>query len=371
MIAYLLEKEFKQIFRNSFLPKLLIMFPIVAILVFPWAANQEIEDIRVCMVDHDRSSLSGRLTEKIAASNYFILESIAPSYEEAMQQIEAGDVDIILEIEAGFERKFFRNETAQAGIASNAVNGMKGSLAASYMQGLVQDYKLELQAGYMPATTLPASLPQLTVLSQNRYNPYLDYKVYMVPAIMVLLITLLCGFLPSLNIVGEKESGSIEQINVTPINKFVFILSKLIPYWIIGFSVLTVGMIVAALVYGLMPAGNLLTIYFFATVYILAVSGIGIIISNHSSTMQQAMFVMFFFLIIMILTSGLFTPVSGMPAWAKLITDFNPLRYYIEVMRMVYLKGSSIAQLSSQLFALLGFALAFNAWAVLSYRKSQ
>jgi ABC-2 type transport system permease protein len=192
----------------------------------------------------------------------------------------------------------------------------------------------------------------------------------MVPALMVMLLTMLAGFLPALNIVSEKEVGTIEQMNVTPVNKFTFILAKLIPYWIIGFIVLTICFILAALVYGLFPAGSLLTIGLFAGIYTLVVSGLGLIISNHSNTMQQAMFVMFFFIMVLILMSGLFTPINSMPPWAKAITLFNPLRYFIEVMRMVFLKGSVLADLIPQMLALVGFAIFFNTWAVISYRKT-
>jgi ABC-2 type transport system permease protein len=187
---------------------------------------------------------------------------------------------------------------------------------------------------------------------------------------MVMLLTMLCGFLPALNIVGEKEAGTMEQMNVTPITRFTFIFSKLLPYWIIGFIVVTIGFGLAWLVYGLVPAGSLGTIYLFAAIYILAVSGLGLVISNYSETMQQAMFVMYFFMMVLIMLSGLFTPVKSMPGWAQDITIFNPLKYFMQVMRMVYLKGSGITELTTQMLALLGFALFFNTWAVLNYRKT-
>jgi ABC-2 type transport system permease protein len=204
-----------------------------------------------------------------------------------------------------------------------------------------------------------------------KFNPHLDYKVFMVPALMVMLLTLLTGFLPALNIVGEKEIGTIEQINVTPVKKLMFIFSKLIPYWLIGFVVLSLCILIARLVYGLIPMGSLLTIYFFASIYILVVSGMGLVISNYSNTMQQAMFVVFFFMMIFILMSGLFTPISSMPDWAQKITILNPLKYFIQVMRLVYLKGSAFVELIPQFFALCYFAVGFNAWAVLSYKKSK
>jgi ABC-2 type transport system permease protein len=185
-----------------------------------------------------------------------------------------------------------------------------------------------------------------------------------------MILTMLCGFLPALNIVGEKEAGTMEQLNVTPISKFLFIFSKLLPYWIIGFIVLSIAFGIAWIVYGLVPAGHIILLYGFAAIYILAVSGLGLVISNYSETMQQAMFVMYFFMMILIIMSGLFTPINSMPQWAQHLTLFNPLRYFMEVMRMVYLKGSGPAELGTQLLTLCGFALFFNTWAVLSYKKN-
>ena len=182
----------------------------------------------------------------------------------------------------------------------------------------------------------------------------------MIPALMGMLLTLICGFLPALNVVSEKEVGTIEQINVTPVPKFTFILAKLLPYWITGFIVLTLCFLLAWLLYGITPVGHFIVIYFF-----------GLVISNYSATMQQSMFVMFFFMLILMLMSGLFTPVSSMPEWAQVITYFNPLKYFMEGMRMVYLKGSGLLELLPEIGVLLLFALGFNTWAVISYRKNQ
>ena len=192
----------------------------------------------------------------------------------------------------------------------------------------------------------------------------------MVPALLIILLTLICGFLPALNIVGEKETGTIEQLNVTPLGKSVFILGKLVPYWLVGLVVLTIGMALAALLYGIVPVGSFGLIYFFACVFILTISGFGLIISNYSATMQQAMFVMFFFLMVFILMSGLFTPVRSMPQWAQWIAAFNPLTYFIQVMRMLFLKGCSLSDLWPQLGKMLCFMVVFAVAAVWSYRKT-
>ena len=212
--------------------------------------------------------------------------------------------------------------------------------------------------------------PVINIDTQGRFNPYLDYKVFMVPALMAQLLMMLCGFLPALHSVSEKEFGTIEQINVTPVSKFTFILAKLIPYWIAGILILTIGIILAWLVYGLVPAGHLWLLYFFALLFIIVISGMGLVVSNYSQTMQQAMFVMFFFVIIIMLMSGLFTPINSMPEWAQTITIANPLKYFIQVTRMVYLKGSGFSDLIMQFIALFLMAIALNGWAVFSYKKN-
>ncbi len=369
MLRFLIEKEFKQIRRNSFVPRILVAMPLAMMLVFPWAANQEIRNVKLSVVDNDHSTVSQRLVEKATASDYFRLTDVYSTFREAMHSVESGDADIILEIAPNLERNMVNGEPGRVMIAANAVNGTKGTLGTSYLSSILGDYSAELRQETGMSPIIP-QIPSFSIAPQYKFNPRLDYKVFMVPALMVMLLTMLCGFLPALNIVGEKEAGTIEQMNVTPVRRLDFVLAKLIPYWIIGFVVLGLCMVLAALVYGIYPVGNLLTILLFAGIYLLVVSGVGLVISNYSDTMQQAMFVMFFFMMILLLMSGLFTPVASMPRWAQVIAAINPLKYFIEVMRLVYLKGSGFGQLITQLFALCGFAVVFNAWAVASYRKS-
>ncbi|MCD7898336.1 MAG: ABC transporter permease [Bacteroides sp.] len=369
MLKFLLEKEFKQIFRNPFLPKLIFIFPVMMLLIMPWAANQEIKNIQLSIVDNDHSSWSERLVQKVMASGYFIVVDFSGSNEEALKSIESGKADIILEIRPEFEKELIKTGITNVMISANAVNGTKAGLGSAYLAAIMNDFADDIttEGGLH---TSKGNTPIIQIIPHNKYNTHLDYKVFMVPALVVMLLTMIAGFLPALNIVGEKEAGTIEQMNVTPVKRIQFILGKLIPYWIIGFVVLSICFMLAALIYGLYPVGNLLTVYLYASVYILVVSGLGLVISNYSDTMQQAMFVMFFFMLILILLSGLFTPVSSMPDWAQLISRINPLSYFIQVMRSIYLKGSGIMELLPQLFALGGFALFFNIWAIFSYKKS-
>jgi len=374
MLKFLIEKEFKQLLRNSFLPRLIIGYPCMVMIIMPWAANMEIKNISVNVVDNDHSVVSQRLIHKIDASSYFRLNNLSPTYNSALRDIESGDADVILEIPRHFEKKLENGEASHVLLAANAVNGNKGGLASSYMTATLADYNAQLHAENPSSGIVQEAAssvqPSVSVSEKNLYNPHLNYKLFMVPALMVMLVTVICGFLPALNIVSEKEVGTIEQMNVTPVGKFKFILAKLIPFWVVGFVVLTLSFGFAWLIYGILPVGSLGIIYLLSALFVLVMSGFGLVISNHSATMQQAMFVMFFFIIILLLMSGLFTPVMSMPQWAQIITILNPLKYFVDIMRMVYLKGSGLTDLSLQIGALLAFATLFNFWAVKSYRKS-
>jgi ABC-2 type transport system permease protein len=367
MLKFLIEKELKQLRRNAFVPRIVMVMPLAMMFVFPWAANQQIRNVRLAVVDGDHSTTSARLIEKVASSGYFRLTDAPATYPLALEEIEAGRADIVLEIARGFERNIIRGGGEGPGImiAANAVNGMKAGLGSSYLSSIIADFG----AGMAAEAGATTAVPTIGIAPRYRFNPHLDYKVFMIPGLVVMLLTMLCGFLPALNVVSEKEAGTIEQINVSPVRRLDFVFGKLIPNWAIGLLVLAFCMVVAMLVYGLRPAGGVATVFLFAGVYVVVVSAMGLVVSNHSSTMQQAMFVMFFFVMIFLLMSGLFTPVRSMPGWAQAIAALNPLKYFIEVMRMIYLKGSGLGELLPQFGALCGFAVVFGGWAVVSYKK--
>jgi ABC-2 type transport system permease protein len=357
ILRYLLEKEFKQIRRDRFLPKIIFLIPTMQLLILPFAANFEMHNINLSIVDHDHSSYSHRLVDKTLSSGYFRLTSTPASYEEGLASIESNASDILLEIPHGFEQSH-----PPLLIAANAINGTKGGLGSAYLGSIIRDFYGETVAR-VPAGT--GGAPSVSFL----YNPYMNYKNYMVPGIIVFLISIIGGALSALNIVSEKEKGTIEQINVTPVPKAIFLLSKLVPFWIIGFVLLTLSSLIAWLVYGLIPVGSFAVIYLFAAIYLIAFTGLGLAVSTVSSTQHQAMFTVFFFLIIFALMSGLFTPINSMPDWAQTVTRFNPIRYFVEVMRMVYLKGSRFSDLSGHFLIVCLFAIAFNALAIIGYRK--
>lgn len=373
-LKFLIEKEFKQMFRNPLIPRLIVLFPTMVLLVFPWAVSFEIKNIKIDVVDHSKSIYSQRLTDKIAASQYFILNDTPLDYHTAVMNMESGETDMILEIPSSFDIDLVKSRASEVGMAVNSVNGTQGLLGSNYIMQIVNDFSSELRVELMQ-TVPPQSrasmkrMPKVDIIPRFKYNPELDYKNFMIPGFMVLLLTILCGILPALNIVMEKENGTINQINVTPVSKINFILAKLIPYWVVGIVVMIISITLSFLIYGLWPAGGVAAVLLSAIVFIISVSGLGIIISNYSETMQQASFLVMFFILILVLLGGMFTPVSSMPAWAQVIAAGNPFTYLTTTFRMLYLNGSTLAEVSGNLLILGIIAVLLNGWAVFSYKK--
>ena len=358
-LKYLIQKEFTQIRRNAFLPRLIVIFPIMVMCVMPWVMNMEVKNVVVDVVDLDRSVQSQRLVHDIEHNTYFIFHGQKPTYAEALKDIEHTDADVVVVIPQDYSKDLTRGNQPQVLIAANAVNGTKGSMGAAYLSQIIT------------ANTSPTSTAIHDKISTLfLYNKHLNFKLFMIPALFAIVMMLMTGFLPALNIVGEKETGTIEQINVTPVSKWNFILAKLIPYWLIALFVITVCLLLAWLVYGITPAGPLWLIYLLAMLLALFFSSFGLIISNYSDTMQQAIFVMWFFVVILLLLSGLFTPTRSMPSWSYLTTYINPVCYFVDAVRTVFIRGGDLQSIWHQVLALLGIGLFMGGWAVQSYKKN-
>ena len=368
VLKFLFQKEFRQIFRDRAILKVLFVAPLVQLLILPLAANYEIKNINLAIVDHDHSQYSQIMIDKIISSGYFRLKNYSATFPQAMHSIELDEADLVLEIPEHFQKDLVKSSKANLFVAANAINGIKAGLGSAYIQQIIQNYN---QSVRMQWIQFPRFNPQPTIEVEysNWYNPNMNYPDFMVPGILVMLLTIIGSNFAALNIVKEKELGTIEQLNVSPITKTQFILGKLIPFWILSLVVLTGGLIIARLFYGIIPLGHYLTIYIFSAIYLLAILGLGLLLSTYAQTQQQSFLVAFFLIMVFNLMSGLFTPIESMPHWAQVITWFNPVTYFIEVMRMVILKGSGLVDIKSQIFAVLGFAVFFNGWAILNYSK--
>jgi len=368
-IRFLLQKEFKQIFRNKVILAMILAMPAIQLMILPLAADYEVKNINISIVDHDHSSYSQKLISKITASGYFRLTGYNASFKDAFNLIEQDQVDLILEVPFGFERNLIREGEQKMFVAVNAINGVKANLGGSYLSSIIKNYNDDIRLELI-SPTRGMQNPGIEIVSSNWFNNLLNYRVFMVPGILAILVTMIGGFLASLNIVKEKEVGTIEQINVTPIKKHHFILGKLIPFWVLGNVVFSIGLLISWLIYGIVPVGNLLVMYGFIGIYLLCVLGLGLLVSTFCETQQQAMFIMFFFMMIFILLGGLFTSTDSMPEWAKIISRLNPVTYLINVMRMVMLKGSGFMDVLGHLLIVALFAVILNTWAVMNYKKT-
>lgn len=360
-LRFLLKKEFLQIRRNSSMLRFIMMMPIIQLILLPWAATFEQKNINLSIVDNDKSSYSREMIQKITSSGYFKLVNYSESYRDGLNSLETNKADIFLEIPNHFENNFVNQEPTSLMITVNAVNGQKATVGFSYLSQILNSYNKQLLKGNLGGVELKP---------YYKYNNEMSYQTFMVPGILVILLTAVGGMMSAMNIVREKEIGTMEQMNVTPVSKPVFILSKLVPFWIIGLVLLSIGMLVARLIYGLIPSGHIIDIYIYAFLYLIAFTGFGLMISNFASTQQQAMFIIFFFLIVFILFSGLFTPISSMPQWAQWVAAINPLTYFVDVIRLIYMKGSNLLDVISQVGKIIIFIIVFNVLAILTYKKT-
>ena len=359
VLKYLLQKEWLQIRRNSFLPRLILTYPIMLMCVMPWVMNMEVKNIAVAVVDNDHSARSQQLVHTIAANRYFRFMGEASSYDAALRNVEQSRVDGVVVIPQGLAKDLQQGHTPHVLVAANAVNGTKGAIGSIYLSQVI------VQAVVPEAQAIREQFHNYTL-----YNRSQNFKLFMIPALFGIVMMLMTGYLPTLNIVAEKEKGTIEQMNVTPVSRRSFILSKLIPYWLIALLATTMCLLVAWLLYGIVPVGNIAWVYLLVMLLAFFFSSLGLVISNRSDTMQQAIFVMWFFVMNILLLSGLFTPMRSMPAAAYLTTYVNPMSYFIDAMRTVFVRGGNFGSIFHQVAALVVIDSLMGFWAVMSYKKN-
>jgi ABC-2 type transport system permease protein len=367
-ILVIIRKEFSQFFRDKANIRMLIVMPIIQLILLPMAANYEVKNIKLCVVDHDHSTYVSQMIQKITSSGYIKLAAYEDSYNDGMKHLEDDKADIMLEIPAGFERTLIRENEVTISASVNAVNGQRASLGSQYLISILRDFNQEIRMKWMQ---FPRYNPMPVIKTEYSYwyNPHMNYKHFMVPGILVILLTMIGANMSAMNLVKEKEIGTIEQINVSPIKKSHFIIGKLIPYWLMGQVVLTLGMSVAYIVYGIIPVGSIGLIYLFSSVYLLAILGLGLLISTMAHTQQQAMLISFFIMMVFVLLSGLYTSIDSMPVWAQYITKIDPIAYFVQVMRMIVMKGSGLKDIVPHLTAMGIMATVLISWAVGNYRK--
>lgn len=368
-ILAIIQKEFLQIFRNKMMLPIIFVMPVVQLVILVYAANLEMKEINMIIIDNDLSGFSRQLTDKFIASPFFNV-NFSQSSEEANSLMKKDKADIIMKIPSDFEKKLVKENSSVIQLLFNAVNGTKAAVAVGYCRNIISNFNKNIILNSPGLISKPVNFKQINIISRFWYNPQLDYKIYMSSGILVILISIVSMFLSSMNLVREKEMGTIEQINVTPIKKINFIAGKLIPFLIIALFELAFGLIIAKLLFNLPILGSIILLFTVAGIYLIAMLGLGLFISTVTHTQQQAMFIAFFFYLIFIMMSGIFTPAESMPDWTQKINYFNPVAHFMRVVRMLLLKGSGIVQIKNEIIYLTGYSITILSLAVWRYRKT-
>ncbi|MFO7851788.1 MAG: ABC transporter permease [Bacteroidota bacterium] len=368
-ILYLIRKEFIQIFRNKFLSRAIFGMPVVQMLILVPALTFEINNIELLVVDRDMSSESRQLISSLQGSEFFLLKHTTFSEKEADDMLHSDKCDMVLHIPPGFGRNIIREGDEKIMLAINAINASSAQLAWAYMRGVLEDYNSDLIIHNLNSGKL-ARMPVIDTTNRFWYNPSLDYKYYMLPGILVILVTAIGLLLAGLNVVREKEIGTIEQLNVTPIRKYQFITAKLIPFLLIGLVDLAFGLVLGIIVFNVPLNGSIAMLFLYASFYLAAVLGLALFLSTMSSTQQQYLFVVFFVWMVFILMSGIFTPAESMPGWAQKFNLINPVAYFMRVIRMIMLKGSGFTDVLPDLRGVILIAAGTISLAIWRYRKT-
>ncbi len=345
----------------------LLLLPFIQLVILANAATFAIRDTPLAIVDLDGTAASRDLARRFAASPHFKVVADARSQPAADDALLAGDVTMVLAIPWGFERELSRGEAAHVQIQLNAEKGSAAGIVQSYAQRIALGYSEEQRARRGAGGR---TAPAIEIRTRGWYNAELDYRHYMVPGILVALVTIVGTMFTAQNVAREKELGTLEQLNVTPISRAQFISAKLLPFWVLAMVELGLGLGLGAAVFGMPVRGSLLLLLGIAAIYLVAALGIGLLISTVVDTQQQAMFVTFFIMMIYLLMSGLYTPIDSMPPWVRSAAELNPVKHFVEVTRAILLKGAGPADVLRPVAVLGVFAVGFFGLAVWRYRKT-
>jgi ABC-2 type transport system permease protein len=368
-IRFIIQKEFIQVFRNRNIFPVIFVLPFVQLIILVNAATMDMKNINMILVDKDLSSLSRRLSDKFSQSPFFTLLKTSFSTDKAENEMLVNATDMILVIPDGFEKDLYQFGKTSLQLQVDAINGMTAGLINGYASQIINGFNLELLSETGRNALVSLHPKNITINYSFWYNSELKFKYYMVPGILVILLTVIGMLLASLNLVREKEMGTIEQINVTPIRKYQFIIGKLVPFWIIALFELAFGLSLGELLFKIPIEGSLLLLFAYAALYLAAVLGMGLLISTLSQTQQQAQFLGFFVMVTFIMMSGIFTPAESMPHWAQDLNTINPLAYFMKVIRMILLKGSEFRDVAGDFLAMFIMAVVFISLATWRYRK--
>ena len=378
-IAFLARAEVLHIVRDRATLAQVLVVPIVQLFVLSNAATFEIRDTPTYIVDLDRTASSRELTEHFGASGHFRITGQSASLDLANEALLRGDVTLVLTIPRDFESSVVREGLGTLQLSVNAEKGSAAGIVQSYAMQIVDSYSADLAAVFRPTSALVRTrggeaapsrgVPRIDVQVRHRYNETLNYQHYMVPGLLVALVTMIGTLLSAQNIAREKELGTLEQLNVTPLTRGQFIAAKLLPLWLLGLLDLSIGLIVGKAVFGVPMRGSLVLLFGTASIYLAVALSIGLWISTLVETQQQAMFVAFFVMNIYLLMSGLFTPIDSMADWVQVASEANPVRHFVTIARALLVRGATLSDIQLPLSILTVYAAVILALAIRQYSK--
>jgi ABC-2 type transport system permease protein len=373
LVQLMVWKEFAHIRADKLSVRLMIFPVFVMTFLLGYALTTEVRNIDVAAVDQSRTPESLSLIETLRSNRLFRWKGTIPTTAGARQQMDAGAVKAVLVIPPGFSRDLAKSEGAHVqllvdGQDANSANVSRGYLTAIVSRWALQRFGHDLEKQGVRVE----SLVPVTVTPVLLFNPLLKSTWYMVPALVVMLVTIITGLLSGLSIVREKESGTLEQLMVTPLEPRHLIIGKTVPYLLIGLTEMCLFLVVVLLWFHIPFRGNVLVFFLFGLVYMASSLGIGILTSTIARTPQQVLFLIWFILIFFILLSGFFMPVENMPHWVQNISRVNPVRYFMLAVREIFLKGSGLAELWRELLAMLAIgATVLSASVLLFHRRAK
>jgi len=369
-ILYLVQKEFRQILRDHMMLRIIFLMPLLQLFLFGYAVNNDLKDVRLTVLDEDRSPQSRQLIASFYHSNLFLPGPAATTASDLDHLMLQGKCDVTVHIPKGYAEKLMEGGTAQAGIAIDGKNSNLAGRAGGYVAALLQQESRRLREDQLLANPqLKTKIAQIVPVTRFLYNPELETRFYMIPGIVVLVVTVISGMLTGMAIVREHEIGTLEQLMVTPITSLQLIAGKTIPFMILSFAELGFAAVIAVLWFNIPIAGPIWLLLLSAFVYLLVTLGGGILASTVSKTQQQAMFTVWFFMVFGILMSGFFYPIENMPPGVQWMTWFNPIRFFLSLVRGIFLKGLTFEDSLPDLLPMFILGVLIFGTAILRFRK--
>lgn len=357
-------------FRDPAMLAIMFFVPLVQMVVLGFALTVDVKNVRTVIVDYDDSATSRALIRRFENNPYFTVVGHVKGNSAIRRELDAWHAQLAIVVPLDFSRSLARGTAPSVQVIADGVDGNTAGISLGYARGVLEGYATTELLRSGRTTTSAAGIPSFVVpLARMWYNLNLESKNYMVPGLIAVLLTLLSMFLTSMGLVREKELGTLEQLMVTPIGTWQLILGKVLPFLILCFFELGLTIGVAFLVFQLQAAGSLVLLFGLATLYLLSTLGLGIFISTLAQTQQQAMFISWFFMIFMIFMSGFLFPIRNMPHIVQLLTYVDPMRYFVIILREIFLKGGSVENLLNEIGWLAGFGLVIISLSSLKFRK--